>query len=217
MRGRAAKRGVPQRGASSSDVPPNAQMLGMRIKRARLKAEWTLAEAAERCGVARSTLSKIENDLMSPTYDILYRIVVGLKLDLEELFDPRTTGTAVGRRSITRKLNGKVHETDYYVHELVATDLAHKKMLPFKTRIKARSIDEFEDLIRHEGEEFFVVVSGTVKFFADHYVPEVLSVGDSVYFDSRLGHAIVSVGPEDAEVMWVCTGLPDAGTSEISN
>lgn len=34
-----------------------------------------------------------------------------------------------------------------------------------------------------------------------------LEVGDSTYFDSKMGHAIVSLGKEDAEVIWICTGI----------
>lgn len=188
-------------------------VLGARIKEARLRKGWTLGDTSEKTGVARSTLSKIENDLMSPTYDILYKIAVGLKLDLVQLFDSRPRNDSFGRRSVTRKQQGKVHETPFYTHELIAIDLAHKKMLPFKTRIKARRIEEFKGWIRHEGEEFFVVLSGTVEFHTDLYTPVILEAGDSVYFDSKMGHAIISVSPQDAEVMWVCTGLPEQSMS----
>lgn len=187
------------------DVAP----LGARIKEARVKNGWTLSDASDRCGVARSTLSKIENNLMSPTYDLLYKIAVGLKLDLVQLFDARPRGDSIGRRSVTRKRHGKIHETPYYTHELIATDLAHKKMLPFKTRVKARSINDFQEWIRHEGEEFFVVLSGSVEVHTDLYTPVILEAGDSIYFDSKMGHAVVSVSQQDAEIMWVCTGLPE--------
>ncbi len=182
--------------------------LGEIIKGARKNQGWTLDDASQRTGVARSTLSKIENGNMSPTYDLLYKIAVGMNLDLVELFDTRRQNAPFGRRSVTRANQGKIHKTSTYVHELLATDLAHKKMLPFKTTIKARKIDEFGQWIRHEGEEFMLVLAGTVEVHTEFYSPVRLSEGGSIYFDSKMGHALLSVGPRDAEVIWVCTGLP---------
>jgi transcriptional regulator with XRE-family HTH domain len=181
--------------------------LGEIIKETRKAHVWTLDDASQRTGVARSTLSKIENGNMSPTYDLLCKIAVGMNLDLVDLFDTRRQNAPFGRRSVTRASEGKLHRTTAYVYELLATDLAHKKMLPFKTTIKARKIDEFGEWIRHEGEEFMLVVVGAVEVHTEFYSPVTLGEGDSIYFDSKMGHAVLSVGPRDADVIWVCTGL----------
>jgi mannose-6-phosphate isomerase-like protein (cupin superfamily) len=89
---------------------------------------------------------------------------------------------------------------------VLATDLTHKQILPFKSRVVARSLDEFPDWVRHQGEEFLFVLSGRVQLHAEFYAPVVLEVGDSAYFDSKMGHAIISVSKEDAEILWTCTG-----------
>lgn len=208
-------RGVPEAWSGLSPSPatrPAASAgrvnLGEIIKATRKNQGWTLDDASQRTGVARSTLSKIENGNMSPTYDLLYKLALGMNLDLVELFDTRRQSAPFGRRSVTRADEGKVHKTPTYVHELLATDLAHKKLLPFKTTIKARSIDEFGQWIRHDGEEFMLVLSGTVEVHTEFYSPVQLAEGDSIYFDSKMGHAVLSVGSRNAEVMWVCTGLP---------
>jgi len=135
----------------SADAAPAevSDDLGHRLKRVRIDKGWTLKEVSERTGVARSTLSKIENGQMSP----------------------------------------------------------QKRILPFKARIKARSLDEFPGWVRHDGEEFLCVLSGTVQVFTEFYTPVTLEVGDSTYFDSKMGHAIVSLSKEDAEVIWICTGI----------
>ena len=56
---------------------------------------------------------------MSPTYDILYKIAVGLNLDLVNLFDSRRQNISTARRSITQRGAGKLHRTATYVHELL--------------------------------------------------------------------------------------------------
>lgn len=45
----------------------------------------TLKEVAQRAGLAVSTISKIENAQMSPTYDVLLKLAAGLAVDLTTL------------------------------------------------------------------------------------------------------------------------------------
>lgn len=194
-------------------TPPPAQTqdaaasagLGARVRAARQQQQLTLEAAAKLCGVSRSTLSKIENGLMSPTFDVLQKIVGGLQIDLGELFGSRPRPNASGRRAITRQGAGQRHAYRGYQMELLATDLAHKAMLPFRIRISAHSLDDFDDWGRHQGEEFLYVISGEVCLYSELYAPTRLGPGDSIYFDSRMGHAAVSVSEEDAEVLWLST------------
>ena len=52
--------------------------LGARVRTLRKERNWTLEQAANKAGLARSTLSKIENGQMSPTYDALKKLATGL-------------------------------------------------------------------------------------------------------------------------------------------
>jgi len=185
--------------------------LGRCIRAARLSDNLTLDVASRLCGVSRSTLSKIENGLMSPTFDLLQKIVIGLKIDLGELFGTAPKRNAGGRRALTRKGAGQRHAYRGYQMELLATDLAHKAMLPFRIRITARSLDAFDDWGRRGGEEFLYVLSGSVCLYSELYAPTRLETGDNLYFDSRTGHAAISAGKEDAEVLWIATGSEGVG------
>jgi len=193
--------------------------LGRRVRAARVAHDLTLDTASRVCGVSRSTLSKIENGLMSPTFDVLQKIVVGLKIDLGELFGSVPKHNAGGRRALTRHGAGQRHAYRGYQMELLATDLAHKAMLPFRIRITAHSLDAFDDWGRHEGEEFLYVISGSVCLYSELYAPTTLEAGDSLYFDSRTGHAAISTSKEDAEVLWMATSAtastPAAATSAV--
>jgi uncharacterized cupin superfamily protein len=60
-------------------------------------------------------------------------------------------------------------------------------------------------LLRHDGEEFIFVLEGSVTLHSEFYEPLAMEVGDSCYFDSRMGHASVSNGAQDARVLWVCS------------
>ncbi|ADZ91740.1 helix-turn-helix domain-containing protein [Marinomonas mediterranea] len=177
--------------------------LGKRVKEIRLTKGWTLEEVSQRTGIARSTLSKIENDQVSPSFTIVQKLIKGLGMDLPQLFVESSDQSIAGRRDITRKGKGEPHPTSTYEHELLNFSISRKKMVPFKTRVRARSIEEFKEWIRHDGEEFLLVLSGTINFFSEFYEPIELKFGDSVYYDAAMGHMVVSVSEEDAEILWV--------------
>jgi transcriptional regulator with XRE-family HTH domain len=194
-------------GSGDEDGTDGKPSLGTRLKRIRTEAGLTLQQVGERTGVARSTLSKIENGQLSPTYDILQKIARGMEIDIVELFGASRAETPPARRSITRSGMGKLLATNEYLYEALATDLKHKQIFPLRTRIVARTFEEFGGWVRHDGEEFIFVLSGQVKVFTEFYTEEILGPGDSIYFDSRMGHACVSVGEETAEILWICTQI----------
>ncbi|OBT15549.1 transcriptional regulator [Vibrio sp. UCD-FRSSP16_10] len=177
--------------------------LGDKIKSIRSQQGLTLEEASQRTGLARSTLSKIENEQISPTFQAMQKLATGLNIDMPQLFTPPKNKGASGRRDITLKGGGKPHPTVTYEHELLATQMSQKKMMPFKSVIHARSFDEFHGWVRHDGEEFLLILSGEVLFYTEFYEPLTLTEGDSVYYDANMGHALISVSEEDAQIIWV--------------
>lgn len=178
--------------------------LGERVKALRLGQSLTLEEASKLTGLARSTLSKIENEQISPTFSVVHKLVNGLGIDLPQLFsEPSSGAQPSGRRDITRQGEGRPHPTATYEHELLATELSNKKMVPFTTRVRARHFEDFPEWIRHDGEEFLYVISGSILFYTEFYEPVRLNAGDSAYYDCTMGHVLVSVSESDAEVLWV--------------
>ena len=173
------------------------------VKALRQRADLTLTELAERSGLAVSTLSKIESGQLLPGYETIQRLAVGLGVDVAELFNSRLIEIPAGRRGVTRKNKGSRLHSPHYDYEALAADLSNKKFLPLVATINARSVSEFEALPSHPGEEFVFVISGKVLLHSDAYEPLLLTEGDSVYFNSRSGHALVSVGEANARVVWI--------------
>ena len=187
-------------GNSESGLPLD---LGLRVRELRKSRNWTLEQAASQAGLARSTLSKIENGQMSPTYDALKKLAVGLQITVPQLFTPPVNNQINGRLSHTKAGEGQSHVTVTYEHELLANNLSKKQMLPYRAVIRARSMDEFDGWVRHDGEEFLYVLTGLVRLFTEFYEPIALSRGDSVYYDASMGHNVVTVSAEDATILWV--------------
>ena len=177
--------------------------LGSRVRDLRKARNWTLEQAAQQAGLARSTLSKIENGQMSPTYDALKKLAVGLDISVPQLFTPPVKDQINGRMVITKNGQGTAHATTTYEHELLADGLTKKQMLPYRARVRARSIDEFDGWVRHDGEEFLYVLTGVIRLYTEFYEPIEMRRGDTAYYDASMGHNVVSLSDEDATILWV--------------
>lgn len=182
---------------------PEPLDLGARVRELRKARNWTLEQAANQAGLARSTLSKIENGQMSPTYEALKKLAIGLSISVPQLFTPPMRDQVNGRLAVTKSGAGQPHATATYEHELLGEVLTRKKMLPYRTRVRARSMDEFDGWVRHDGEEFLFVLTGVVRFFTEFYEPVDLRRGDSAYYDASMGHNVISVSDDDATILWV--------------
>ncbi|WP_257296759.1 helix-turn-helix domain-containing protein [Endozoicomonas sp. YOMI1] len=196
--------GVDQGDISQPEASVAPLELGKRVREIRLSQQLTLEEASRKTGLARSTLSKIENEQISPTFTAVTKLVNGLGIDIPQLFSPvKKTVSAGGRRDITRQGEGRLHPTRTYEHELLATELSGKKMIPYRTTVRARSFDEYREWVRHDGEEFLLVLHGSIELYTEYYQPVELFEGDSAYYDAQMGHALVSTSGDDAVILWV--------------
>ncbi|HSF91622.1 MAG TPA: XRE family transcriptional regulator [Paracoccaceae bacterium] len=177
--------------------------LGERVRELRKARNWTLEQAANKAGLARSTLSKIENGQMSPTFDAVRKLATGLEISVPQLFTPPKSDKVMARRSVTRAGTGKPLVTATYEHEILANDLSHKQMLPYRTTVRVRSFDDFDGWVRHDGEEFLYVLTGVIRFYSEFYEPVEMRRGDTAYYDAAMGHNVISVSDEDAVILWV--------------
>ncbi|MFO1018211.1 MAG: XRE family transcriptional regulator [Hyphomonadaceae bacterium] len=191
---------------------------GAVVKEERLRRGWTLADASERTGLPISTLSKVENDKISLSYDKLVKLSEGLEIDISRLFggdDTPVQRSVIGRRSVTRRHEGRAIETPSYNHRYLAADLLSKIFIPVVADIKIRSLEEFGELVTHSGEEFAYVLEGTVDLYTALYAPVRLNVGDSIYFDSAMGHAYIAASEGVCRVLSICTG-PEAQLQQVA-
>ena len=109
-----------ENGAVSVAEPLN---LGARVRELRKERGWTLEQAAGHAGLARSTLSKIENGQMSPTYEALKKLAEGLAISVPQLFTPPLIKPSTGALDCHKSLRGQAHATTTYEHELLAAQL----------------------------------------------------------------------------------------------
>jgi len=197
--------GGEEQDARSSRRPSSVEGFGRNVRRHRQKLKLTLRDLADRSGVAASTISKVENGLISPTYDKILQLSVGLGIDIDELFYAQSRGMVPGARGVTRAGQGQVLQTRDYRYELLCSEISHKKFVPIVATLARRNGRTRPELIRHQGEEFCYVLSGRAIVYTEFYEPLHLLEGDSCYFDSEMAHALTSGSEKDAVILWVAS------------
>ena len=183
------------------DAP--SESVSERIVQLRKERKLTLQECARMTGVAASTLSKIERRELSPTISTLQKIAEGLAVELTELITQTRPVYAPGRRAVSRAGEGKKHSSLSCANLLLCGDLKDKRMIPVRTRVTARSLNDYPVWARTDTEIFLWVVSGRMLLHSKVYEPLEMGPGDSVYYDGNGEHCWTSIGDEDAEVIWI--------------
>lgn len=216
-RARGKKPAIPDAAAANSS-------LGARVRRMRQERRWSLAELARRSTIATSTLSKVENGILSLTYDRLLLVAQAFELTISEFLadagsaNPVTPRSdAVARISWAKKGVGERIDASPYTYRYLCTNLRAKQMVPILSLVKARKLEEFGDLLVHEGEEFVFVVQGRLEVHTQYYEREILEQGEGVYLDSRMGHAYLNASAGETWILSVNTGaIPPEQAAETS-
>lgn len=178
----------------------NNLTLGQRLREIRRERGLTLAQVSERSKVSISTLSRLENDRTSLNFSNVMQLTEGLNVPLSSLIGPRQAAHS-GRKSLTRDGEGRFFETDQLVFEVLCGDLTQKRNVFWRVQVKARSLEEYDSYSRHPGEEFLFVIKGTLILCTELYEDITLKQGDSLFFDASMGHAYVSGGRGNAEIL----------------
>ncbi|MDB5460733.1 MAG: helix-turn-helix family protein [Caulobacteraceae bacterium] len=195
---------------TSKGVDRTGNRLAVALRELRQRDGLTLADVSRRTGLSVSSLSKVENGQMLLTYDKLASLASGMGVDITFFFSAHgplkdETAAVTARRSINRKGEGERVNTRFYDYLYPCADLSNRRLLPMIGTVKARTLEQFGGLVSHDGEEFTTVLEGRVEVQTEFYGPTVLEVGDSIYFDSTMGHAYLAASDGPCRILCVAT------------
>lgn len=194
-------------GAETHEAPPTLdhKLVGGHLRQARKARGLTLAELSARSGIAVSTISKAERGDIALTYDKFAALAHSLELEFDAIFGRRRKPSAGPMKpSFTAAGKQHVYDTPNYEYGMLANNLTGKRMVPMRAHIHARAMSDFPEYIRHSGEEFVFLLSGKLELRFESGKTFKLMPGDSLYFDSSVGHVYLSLSNEDAEVLVCC-------------
>ncbi|MGB5954006.1 helix-turn-helix domain-containing protein [Pseudomonas sp.] len=184
-------------------------VVGQRLRQVRKARQLTLKQLSEASGVPVSTLSKMELAQVSVSYEKLAAAARALNVDIAQLL--RASGMVTTPVPVTVVVDSLPaaagYSTGTYDYHPIAGDFPERRMTPAYARIIARERGQFDDFIRHPGQEFALVLSGRVRI--EFETGEAVSIGpqETAYFDSQVGHIYLSESDDggDAHVMVVMT------------
>lgn len=184
----------------------NLVELAQRIRNHRRDRSLTLEEVASQTGLTRSWLSKVENFRVTPSLPALGKIAKALNVPLAEL----VTGLDDKPELILIRQNDRTtierdpSPENKSVYESLAFKRQNRSMDPFVITVPANTARD--KALSHEGEEFLLVLSGSISF---EYDKELYSLeeGDSLYFDAHVEHRLINNSQTTSRVLCVfCQG-----------
>ena len=195
--------------------------IGHLLRGIRAHHGWTLKEMSARSGIPLSTLSKVEHDRLTLTYDKLQLLSQRLNMTMSELFaepDNSPEPAVTARRSIGRVQDAVRVKTPNYDYYYLCPELRRKRMIPVLAHVRAKTLDQFGELVRHSGEEYTYVLEGRVVLHTEFYDPVTLEAGESVYIDSNMGHAyLAGEGCGEAVVLCACSSGDESLMESLLN
>src|SRR5690606_6801958 len=178
--------------------------LGVKLKHARRLRGLRLKELAQAVGCSESFLSKVENDKVRPSLQMLHAIVSSLDTSIGELF----SSSATEKNRIMRLSDRPTIETS---SPRKSPGVTLESLVPSATLdLLYGSIHVVEPggssagMIAHQGEELGYVLQGELELTIDDATYH-LHVGDSFFFQSNLPHGYRNPGEITTKVIWVNT------------
>jgi transcriptional regulator with XRE-family HTH domain len=198
----------------SEDAPFDQASFGSAVRRLRTERGWTLKDLSERSKISQSALSRVETGQITLSFDRAHALARALDTDFSQIVTRMVTSDASreqgpihasGWRSVTRRGEGHQVSQNNGKYEYLCTEFLYRKMVAGFATVTAQNLDEHGPFVTHPGEEFILVMEGTVIVETEYYAPLTLETGDSMQFDSTTPHAVLTAGPGPARVLFSIT------------
>jgi len=178
--------------------------LGRRLRYFRRVKQMTLSDLAEAAGCSGSLLSRVENDLVTPSLTTLHRLCNALGVSVAALMAEAEERPCIVYGPSERPNQGRVEaiEGDGSVAESLVPPANSRQLEGFVITLapNRRMCGPFE----HEGEEVGYVLEGELQLVVDGQT-YTIKQGGSFFFRSDLPHSYGAKGRQSCRVIWINT------------
>ena len=187
--------------------------VALRIREMREILEWSAADMAHKTGVTEEEYRLYETGTVDFPFSFIHKCALAFDLDMTDLLEGRSANLLTSY-TVTRKGHGRqTAKEDGIDIAHLAPKFRDKIAEPYWVRYEYDPALEQKPihLATHSGQEFDLVISGKLKVQIGDHV-EVLSEGDSIYYDSSTPHGMIAVDGEDC--VFCAVVLPGEETRE---
>ncbi|MBM7049224.1 cupin domain-containing protein [Rhizobium lusitanum] len=185
-------------------VKPSHPKLGAKLRHARRMKGLKLSEVATEVGCSESLLSKIENDLSTPSVALLHQLAQALGSNIAWLFTENEHGDDI----IVRKADR--HAIDFGLHHGTEGTKV-ESVAPYVTDNLLQAMiftiapdGKTASALKHQGEDFGYVLEGSLTLLVDGKEYEIFE-GDTFQFRSDRPHGYHNKTSAIAKVLWINT------------
>ena len=173
--------------------------IASRVKALRKKNGWRLHDLSEKTGISVATLSKLENGKTKLNFTTVNKLAQGIGVAVTYLTSPGLAHTK--DTTMTLGGGGVVFETRDVDYEVLCADYTGGNQGYAKLSVKARTLDPNLPWHRHPGKEFIYVLKGILVLHTEDREQITLKSGDSLLFDSSIGHHYISAGRGETQLL----------------
>ena len=175
--------------------------IGRRLKALREIMDFDLEGLARKLSVTPAELEAFERGENDFSFSFLYNVANALGVDVLDLMSGDSP--KLSSISLVRAGEGfEVKRRAAYSYKHLAFTFRNKKAEPFMVTVEPQQGDKLPEMHAHEGQEFNMMVDGTMEFFHGEG-KYTLKPGDSVYFDASAPHAMRAVNDAPARFLAV--------------
>ncbi|MEZ0579765.1 helix-turn-helix domain-containing protein [Nocardioides sp. MH1] len=175
---------------ASTRIAAALDQVGPRLKSLRSLRKVSLADLAERTGISKSTLSRLETGQRRPSLELLLPLAQAYGVPLDELVGAPAVG------------DPRVHLKPHQVNGRTVIPLTRQAGAVQVWKIVIPTTKSKVDLKTHEGYEWMYVIAGRLRVvIGEHDL--LLGPGEVAEFDTRVPHWFGSDGEAPVEVLSV--------------
>lgn len=173
--------------------------IGARLRELREVSDYTVEELAKELNIDPEVYAEYEKDGRDIPISVIYEISQKFKVDFNEIITGDTAW--LNTYHLIRRGGGKdINRNPEYHFEDLAYRYGNKIMQPLLVTLDPS--DEPAKLITHSGQEFNLVLEGTVIITLNEK-EIVMNPGDSIYFNPTIPHGQRCGGKEKARFLTV--------------
>ncbi len=174
--------------------------LGARLRDLRRRHNLSQRQLALRAGITNATISLIESNQVNPSVGVLKKVLDGVPISLADFFTTETDEPPrvfFASHELTEIANGPIS------YRLVGNNLGRQSVQMLLELYQPGS-DSGRILLRHEGEEGGIVISGRLEVTVGNQ-QRILESGEAYYFASSIPHRFRNIDRKVCKVVSACT------------